>query len=135
MRNWSEILADAGMRATSQRVALMEALFGDGKHRHVSADDVYSLMRERGMKVSLATVYNTLNMLVRAGLLHEVSFDAGRVWFDTNTENHFHLFDEDTDQLMDIPATDLPDFILPPEHKGKAVRRVDLVVRVSSSPS
>lgn len=132
MHNWSEKLGAAGLRATAQRASLMEALFGDGKHRHVSADDVYAMMRERGVKVSLATVYNTLNMLVKAGLLQEVRFDAGRVWFDTNTDAHFHLFDEDTEELMDIPAMDLPTFMLPKSKQGKSVRRVDLVVRVGT---
>lgn len=132
MQNWSEKLAKSGLRATAQRVALMDALFGDGQNRHVSADDVYAMMRERGVPISLATVYNTLNMLVKAGFLQEVSFDAGRVWFDTNTAAHFHVFDEDTDELMDIPATALPDLLMPPEQQAKAVRRVDLVVRVAA---
>lgn len=133
MNKWSQKLKLAGLRATTQRMALMEALFGDGQDRHVTADDVYAMMRERGVKISLATVYNTLNSLTHAGLLHQVSFDAGRVWFDTNINAHFHLYDEDMDELTDIPASALPDFVIPHDKRNKPVRRVDLVIRVSEN--
>ncbi len=44
------------------------------------------------IKVSLATVYNTLNQFKAAGLLREVAFEGDRTFFDTNTSNHFHYF-------------------------------------------
>ena len=47
------------------------------------------------MKVSLATVYNTLHQFTQAGLLRQVVVDAARSYFDTNTGDHQHFFLEE----------------------------------------
>ena len=54
------------------------------------------------MPVSLATVYNTLNQFKAAGLLREIAIEGDRSYFDTNTSNHFHFFDDEKHELMDI---------------------------------
>ena len=55
----------------------------------------------RGMRVSLATVYNTLHQFTRAGLLRQVTVDANRAYFDTNTSDHQHfLFECKTKQIV-----------------------------------
>ena len=56
------------------------------------------------MKVSLATVYNTLHQFTDAGLLRQVIVDAARSYFDTNTGDHQHFFLEEEGRLIDIPG-------------------------------
>ena len=70
-------LRDAGLRPTRQRVALAELLFHDGD-RHVTAEAMHSEAEKAGVKVSLATVYNTLHQFTEAGLLRQVTVDAER---------------------------------------------------------
>ena len=57
-----------------------------------------------GVKVSLATVYNTLHQFTEAGLLRQVVVDAARSYFDTNTGDHQHFYHEDEGMLIDIPG-------------------------------
>lgn len=122
-------LRDVGLRPTRQRLSLARLLFENG-NRHVTAEQVHEEALGGGVKVSLATVYNTLHQFTEAGLLREVVVDAGRTYFDTNIEDHHHFFYEDSGDLRDIPlqsvqVTDLP---LPPD--GHDVARVDVVVRI-----
>jgi len=70
-------LRDAGLRPTRQRMGLASLLFG-GPCRHVSAEELFAEAAASGVKVSLATVYNTLNQFVAAGLLREVLAEPGR---------------------------------------------------------
>ena len=60
--------------------------------------------RATGMKVSLATVYNTLHQFTEAGLLRQVVDAARPVYFDTNTGDHQHFFLENEGMLIDIPG-------------------------------
>jgi len=55
-------LTDAGLRPTRQRLALANLLVGDGQHRHVTAETLYSAVKESDESVSLATIYNTLKV-------------------------------------------------------------------------
>ena len=68
-------LQSAGLRATPKRIAIGSLLF-DGMDRHVTADDVAALARKSGVRVSLATVYNTLNQFVAAGLMKRITLDV-----------------------------------------------------------
>ena len=76
-------LTGAGLRPTRQRLALAELLVGDGRNRHVTAESLHEAARRDGAPVSLATVYNTLRAFCDAGLMHEVTVDGTRSYFDT----------------------------------------------------
>jgi Fur family iron response transcriptional regulator len=88
-----ERLRSAGLRPTRQRLALVRLLFDHGD-RHVSAEALHAEAQRAGVRVSLATIYNTLNQFTEAGLLREVVVEAGRSYFDTNTGDHHHFFFE-----------------------------------------
>ncbi|MEC8198851.1 MAG: transcriptional repressor, partial [Pseudomonadota bacterium] len=82
-------LKSAGLRPTRQRLALAELLLQEND-RHVTAEQLHSEAIDAEIKVSLATVYNTLHQFTRAKLLREVVVESGRAYFDTNTSNHHH---------------------------------------------
>jgi Fur family iron response transcriptional regulator len=123
------LLRAANLRPTRQRRALVELLLGQG-HRHVTAERLHEEARNAGVKVSLATVYNALHQFTRAGLLRELVVDAGRAYFDTNTEHHHHFFDEESGVLIDIPSESVAVGALPTPPDGREVSRVDVIVRV-----
>ena len=94
-----KLLRDHGLRPTNQRVLLAEVLFSsEGKilNRHVTAESLHGEVKEIGLKISLATIYNTLNQFTQSGLLREVTVNSGASYFDTNTSHHYHIFFEDT---------------------------------------
>jgi Fur family transcriptional regulator, iron response regulator len=95
-------LTAAGVRLTPQRVGLARLLW-HGPHRHVTAADLLIEAQRAGLPVSLATVYNTLNDFVDAGLLRALELASARGVFDTNPEPHHHLVDGQTGEVFDLP--------------------------------
>jgi Fur family iron response transcriptional regulator len=124
-----ERLRAAGLRPTRQRLALAKLLF-DGDDRHVTAEMLHGEALHARVRVSLATVYNTLHQFTDAGLLREIVVDAERSYFDTNVGNHHHLFDEGTRHLHDIPEADVQLDGLPALPDGMEVSRIDVIVRM-----
>jgi Fur family iron response transcriptional regulator len=122
-------LRDAGLRPTRQRVELAGLLFGDCD-RHVTAENLHDQVTKAGVKVSLATVYNTLHQFTEAGLLRQVIVEASRSYFDTNTGDHQHFFLETEGLLIDIPGESIAVAGVPSAPAGLVVDRVDVVVRV-----
>ncbi|MDA1099684.1 MAG: Fur family transcriptional regulator [Proteobacteria bacterium] len=122
-------LRAVGLRPTRQRLALASLLFGCG-NRHATAESLYDNAQQAGIKVSLATVYNTLHQFTSAGLLRQVVVNSTRSYFDTNIEDHHHFYFEDTGEIADIPngriasiaPTDLP--------ADMELSRVDIIVRL-----
>ena len=125
--NW---LASARLRPTKQRMALAEALVGDGHHRHVTAESLFERVQRTGGRVSLATVYNTLRAFCDAGLLQEVTVDGSRSYFDTNTHDHPHFYWEDTHELTDAPVDQLKIMQLPEVPEGAEIASVDVIIRL-----
>ena len=119
----------AGLRPTRQRLALARLLFAKGS-RHVTAESLHGEALEEGVRVSLATVYNTLHQFVRVGLLREVMVNPGRSYFDTNTGEHHHFFHEDRSELSDIAGEDVVIAAIPKPPAGTSVDRVDVIIRV-----
>jgi len=131
-RPYSETIKDlrgAGLRPTRQRLALAKLLFG-GVNRHVTAEMLHREALKAGVRISLATVYNTLHQFKKAGLLREIVIEAGRSYFDTNMAYHYHMFDEDSRELKDIQEDQIRLIGLPEITKGLEVSRVDVIVRV-----
>jgi Fur family iron response transcriptional regulator len=127
-----ERLRGVGLRPTRQRLALAKLLF-DAHDRHVTAEMLHGEALRARVRVSLATVYNTLHQFTDAGLLREIVVDAERSYFDTNVSNHHHLFDEGTRHLHDIPEADVRMDSLPPLPDGMEVARVDVIVRIKKA--
>ena len=131
-RRFSDVpsrLKAAGLRPTRQRLALAELLFAGGD-RHVTAEALYAEARAADIRVSLATVYNTLHQFTSAGLMREVVVDSGRSYFDTNASDHHHFFFEESGALRDIPGESVSLRGVPPPPPGTAISRVDVIVRV-----
>jgi Fur family iron response transcriptional regulator len=124
-----EMLKESGLRPTRQRVALGNILFGRG-HRHVSAESLHEEAVSARVPVSLATVYNTLHQFTEVGLLREIAVDGTKTYFDTNTDDHHHFFDETSGAVTDIPTSSLVLSRVPEAPEGMEVSRVDVVVRI-----
>ncbi len=101
-----EWLRAAGLRSTRQRLALTRLLFA-GTDRHVTVNALHKEARANNVRVTLATVYNTLNQFTEAALLREVVVDASCAYFDTNASHHHHFFCEEDRYLVDIPGEEL----------------------------
>ena len=124
-----ERLRRIGLRPTRQRLALAKLLFEQGD-RHVTAEQLHEEAEAAKVRVSLATVYNSLHQFTQLGLLREVVVEPGRSYFDTNIADHHHFFCEAIALLQDIPAEDLTVVGLPLPPLGTEIGRVEVIVRV-----
>jgi len=97
----NERLRGCGILPTAQRVRIASVLLA--APQHLTADQILAELRNRGEKVSKATVYNTLNLLAGKGVIRQLAVDGDRAWFDSNTAPHFHFQDVDTGALTDLP--------------------------------
>jgi len=127
-----EQIRSAGLRPTRQRLALAKLLF-DGEDRHVTAEILHQEAQSEKVRVSLATVYNTLHQFTEAGMLREIVVDASRSYFDTNTGNHHHFYFEKDRKLCDIPEDIISIDKLPVAPEGTEIKSVDIVVTVVDS--
>ncbi|HEY8279657.1 MAG TPA: Fur family transcriptional regulator [Bdellovibrionota bacterium] len=94
-------LTQAGVQPTAQRIAICRFVLCEADHP--TAEEVKAWADKNFPKLSLATVYNTLHLLVNAGLLKELKFPhSEKVIYDNNISPHYHFLDEKTGELFDL---------------------------------
>jgi len=129
--NLAEKLHQHGIKPTHQRIEIAYALFS--RHEHLSADQIMSIVNERHSETSKATVYNTLNLFVRSKLIREVIVDPSKVFYDPNTDPHYHIYNVESGELTDIDATDVTISGLPKLPEGMLTEGMDVIIRVRPS--
>lgn len=78
----------------------------NGSQRHLTAEQVFALMREQYPSIAMATVYNNLNRLHEQGAIRKIGFDGGPDRFDRNTR-HDHLVCKRCGRIADLEFTEL----------------------------
>ena len=124
------LLAEHAIRPTSQRVQIAAVLFA--QPQHLSADLVMSKVNRTRPIVSKATVYNTLNLFAKKGLIREVIIDSGKVFYDSNTDVHHHIYNEDTGMLLDVAADEMVIENLPDIPANTETTGIDVIIRIKN---
>ncbi len=101
MSDLGERLRQHGIQPSAQRMAVAEYVLST--EEHPSADQVWARVRADFPMISRATVYNTLNLFVRKGLLRQLTLAEGRVVFDPHLGPHHHFIDDLTGSIHDVP--------------------------------
>jgi Fur family ferric uptake transcriptional regulator len=84
-------LKSTGLKATLPRLKILE-VFQRGKHRHMTAEDIYRLLLEERSDVGLATVYRVLTQFEQAGILIRSHFESGKSVYELDEgQHHDHL--------------------------------------------
>lgn len=126
----ARLLRDHDILPTQQRLMIARVLFEC--QQHYSADQVMTFVNAGRDRVSKATVYNTLGLFARNGLVREVIVDPSRVFYDPNTANHHHFYNIDTGELTDIDSASLQIEELPELPAGTVAAGVDVIIRIRS---
>ena len=129
--NLTDKLRAYGINPTHQRIEIAFALFS--RQEHLSADQVMAIVNERHSETSKATVYNTLNLFLEKMLIREVIVDPNKVFYDPNTEPHYHMYDLQSGRLTDIDAADIKVTGLPELPPGVITEGMDIIIRVRSA--
>jgi len=99
-----ERLQESGLRVTPQRQHVYEVLLG--KADHPTAEEVF-IRAKRGMpEISMATVYNCLDALVRCELVRQVNHHREATRFCSNMQPHHHFYCDRCEGAYDIERTD-----------------------------
>ena len=125
-----EMLENSPLKLTSQRINLIKTLFQDG-NQHFSAEAVYNKVKNTGLTISLATIYNCLNQFTAHGILKMVKASSDKVYFDTNLEQHHHFFCRSTGELTDIDAKNVRISKLPKIPADKKLSSIEVIVNIS----
>jgi Fur family iron response transcriptional regulator len=123
-----KLLTRHGITPTQQRLEIGMVLFS--KDQHLSADQVLEMVNTQGSIASKATVYNTLGLFARKGLIREVIVDSTKVFYDSNTRAHHHFYNIDTGTLHDVAADQLHVTGIPTPPDGALVKDVEVIIRI-----
>ena len=124
-------LRSSGLRPTKQRVLIAQNLFERDKTFHFTVEALNKKINKNGAtKVSLATIYNTVEAFTSAGYLKEILTSKNKSYYDTNTKSHHHFYDEGSKELTDIHYSQIKLSKVPIPPKGKKIKNLEVVIRI-----
>ena len=127
-------LRSSGLRPTKQRLTICKILFDRKETFHFTIDKLKKkIEKSTKSKFSLATLYNTVHAFKNNGYLKEISLQGNKTFFDTNSTNHHHFYDQDTGDLMDIKNEEISVSKLPSAPKGKKIKEIEVTVSIANS--
>ena len=97
-----EILRSEGLRYTTQRQAVWDEIRKSDEHR--DAEEIYINLKSNGVRVSRATVYRTIDVLVNNKLVRKMDVGDGRSLFEPRLDNqhHDHMICMDTGDIIEF---------------------------------
>ena len=127
-------LRKSGLRPTKQRIKICELLFSSAKTFHFTINDLAKMLENNvNEKISLATIYNTIHAFEKKGYLKEIAINSTQSYFDTNTSNHHHFFDEKEKELIDLEDDDMDPIKIKKAIPGKKIKSVEVLVKVDTN--
>ena len=126
-------LRTSGLRPTKQRILIAKNLFERNKTFHFTVEALNKEVNKKGkVRVSLATVYNTVEAFTKAGYLKEILTSKSKSYYDTNIKSHHHFYDEGTKKLTDIDYNQVKLSKVPTPPKGKKIKNLEVVIRIQN---
>lgn len=123
-----QLLRSHGISPTVQRVKIASAMLL--RPQHLSADQVLTLTNQTGRPVSKATVYNSLGLFARKGLIRELFVDPERAFYDSSTHPHHHFYNPVTQEICDIDESAIQINLNAPPPADTEISGVELVVQI-----
>ena len=109
MALFHRFLRDQGLPVTNQREAVAAVVLDSDEH--LSVDQIESLLREKGEKIGKATVYRTLDLLVKSRLVDELDFGEGFKRYEQRLSRksvHEHLVCQSCGGVTEFPSPEMP---------------------------
>ena len=131
--HFEEKLRSVGLRPTKQRLKMCEILFDRKKTFHFTIEDLRKILKKKlDIKISQATIYNTINAFKNKGYIKENSLNSDKIYYDTNVTNHHHFYNETTSELIDFHDKDVEEIKLRKNLPGKKIKSIEVLVKVSN---
>ena len=101
----ARILVENRLKVTPQRIAVLEVLLNS--REHPDAEKIFSQLRKNHFVVSQATIYKTLEIFSKKGIVKKVHTDKEPVRYDPVKKRHHHLYSTESDRIEDFIDSDL----------------------------
>ncbi|HIG28430.1 MAG TPA: transcriptional repressor [Verrucomicrobiales bacterium] len=126
-QKFADKLSDSGLRYTTQRYQIYSILLS--RQDHPTANEVYQQTKENHEDISMATVYNTLETLIKCGLVREVNLEKTVTRYCPNMKDHWHFYCENCGKVfdMDVDRPALSGSVTAPS--GFTINQVEVAVR------
>ena len=132
-KGFIEKLRNSGLRPTKQRIIICEVLFNTQNTFHFSINELVRLIKKNtNEKISLATVYNTVHAFKENGYLKEIAINSIRSFYDTNTSNHHHFYNEENKELIDINTSEIEPIKIHRAIPGKRIKSIEVLVKIEN---
>ena len=131
LKMYVQKLRSSNLRPTKQRLQICQFLFDRKKTFHFTVETLNKKINKNGAtKVSLATIYNTVEAFTSAGYLKEILTSKNKSYYDTNIKSHHHFYDEGSKELTDIHYSQIKLSKVPVPPKGKKIKNLEVVIRI-----
>ncbi|MDP3437060.1 MAG: transcriptional repressor [Bacteroidales bacterium] len=104
-KNYREILSQAGLKITPQRVAVLESF--EVLQKHPSADQIIAQVRSKSADIATGTIYNILDTLVNKKIICRVKTDRDVMKYDAVSDKHHHLYCSQSETISDYYDNEL----------------------------
>ena len=131
LKMYVQKLRSSNLRPTKQRLKICKFLFDREKTFHFTVETLNKKINKNGAaKISLATIYNTVEAFTSAGYLKEILTSKNKSYYDTNIKSHHHFYDEESKELTDIDDSQIKLSKVPIPPKGKKIKNLEVVIRI-----
>ena len=127
---YETIYRELNVTPTKQRVDLARLIFS--KKQHFTAADLISVADKKNLNISMATIYNTLSLLETKGMLKTINIDNDLKFYDTNLDNHHHLYNTTMSTLTDIDHDQVVFAEFPELPKSLQIESTELLIKVKN---
>ena len=129
-----EKLRFVGLRPTKQRIRICEELFNRKETFHFTINELKELLlKKKNQKISQATIYNTVKAFKKKCYLKEISINSEKNYFDTNTSNHHHFFNESTNELIDLDDKNIGKIKIKKTLPGKKIKSIEVLIKIANN--
>tara|TARA_B100000035_G_scaffold124350_1_gene105865 strand:+ start:76 stop:474 length:399 start_codon:yes stop_codon:yes gene_type:complete len=129
-RKYETIYRELNVTPTKQRVDLAKLIFS--KKQHFTAADLISIADRKNLNISMATIYNTLSLLETKGMLKTINIENDLKFYDTNLENHHHLYNTTMSTLTDIDHDQVVFSDFPDLPKNLHIESTEVLIKVKN---
>lgn len=103
--NYTHLLQHHQLKATPQRIAIMELMDHAG---HISIDELFQTIQKRFASISLATLYKNIHTMMHVSLIREVKIPGQKAKYEIEKTPHAHVLCKSCNELKDIPFDSEP---------------------------
>ena len=131
LKMYVQKLRSSNLRPTKQRLKICKFLFDREKTFHFTVETLNKKINKNGAtKISLATIYNTVEAFTSAGYLKEILTSKNKSYYDTNIKSHHHFYVEVRKELTDIHSNQIKLSKVPVPPKGKKIKNLEVIIRI-----